>query len=104
MRAGRLDRRITIEQLVETRTATGAVKESWTFFSKVWAQVTPMSASERFLSDSKRSVRVNKFKIRYLKDLQNTMRIQYEGLVYKIIGIAELGRFEGYEITAEAVN
>jgi SPP1 family predicted phage head-tail adaptor len=104
MRAGRLDRKIIFETLTETRDEFGAVSESWNTWREVWAQVMPMSAQERFLSDAKRSVRVNKFKIRYLKGLLSTMRIRYEGLIYNITGIAELGRFEGYEITGEAVN
>lgn len=104
MRAGRLDRRIILETVTETRDEFGAVIEGWETWKSVWAQVIPMNAQERFLSDAKRSVRVNKFKIRYLNGLLNTMRIRYEGLIYNITGIAELGRFEGYEITGEAVN
>ena len=103
MKAGELDREITIDKVTLTQSASGEAQETWTKFAGVWAKVTPLSASERFRAEGLHSFRVSVFRIRHLAGLLPTMRIQYEGIVWRITGIAELGRREGYDITAEAV-
>jgi len=104
MRAGKLDREIVIQrQAGTTQSASGKPVESWVTFASVWASVVPLSATERFRSDAKHSVRVSSFSIRWLDGVLPTMRIVYEGLNWRILGIAELGRRDGLEITAEAV-
>lgn len=102
MRGGRLDRRIVIEEATQTRDELGAIIETWATWRTIWAQVTPMTANDRFLSDALRPARTNKFRIRYLAGISEQMRITFEDRTYKITGIAEIGRREGYELTGES--
>lgn len=103
MRPGKLDRRITIEQVTLAQNAMGEPVETWAPFAEVWTDVRPMTATERFESDARHSARVSNFRIRYLTGIDPTMRISYEGLSWRILGIAELGRREGLDVTAEVV-
>lgn len=103
MRAGKLDREIVIESATSTVNAIGEPVETWATFASVWAEVKPLSASERFRSEARHSARVSTFSIRWLAGVLPTMRIKYENLYWRILGIAELGRRDGLEITAEVV-
>lgn len=103
MRAGALDREITIEVAAESVSAAGETVQVWSTFAECWAAVKPLSATERFKSDARHSARVSVFTIRYVSGVLRTMRIVYEGLNWRILGIAEVNRREGLDITAEAV-
>lgn len=108
MRAGKLDRRITIEQVSRVADGFGGAQtETWSTFVTVWAAVASMTASERFTSDQKYSSNVKTFTVRYVAGILPTMRILYESAYYRILGIRELemfGRKRGFEITAEAMS
>ena len=41
------------------------------------------------------------FKIRHRTDVDATMRVDYDGKKYYIIGVKELGRTEGLQLTTE---
>lgn len=101
MNIGRMDRLIEIQYPERTANAIGEKIETWTRFAKVWAQATPLRSTERFTSAQERLSKVYTFKIRYLKNLGPEMRIYYETEYFRIVGIAEIGRREGIEITAE---
>lgn len=103
MTAGKRDREIVIQAATETLNAAGEVQRSWATFAECWAKVTPMSAGERFRSAAKHSARVSVFGVLYVPGVSPTMRIVYEGLNWRILGIAEVGRRVGLDITAEVV-
>lgn len=98
---GRLDRRITIQTVTLTQDSFGQAIESWADYKTVWAMVEYPSASERFISAGLHSARAAIFTIRDLDDLNETMRIVYQDLYWKITGIRESGRKQGFEISAE---
>src|SRR2546423_453866 len=102
MKAGPLDREITVEQVTVTQTGTGAVSKGWATFAQAWAAYEPMGTRERFLAGAVHSAKTAKFRIRWLSGVDPTMRIQFDGLPWKITGIAEIGRREGLDIAAEA--
>ncbi len=102
--AGRLDRRIVIQKLTFTQDSFGQPVEVWTDFATVWARVMYPSAAERFHSAALHSERAAVFTIRHRSSLEETMRIYYEGLYWKVTGIRELGRREGYEISGEVIK
>jgi len=102
MRAGQLDRRITIEQNTPGHDAAGAPTESWATLATVWAEVRPAAGREFF--DAQQIVAEAKvvFRIRYRSDVDHKMRVSYAGNLYDIHGIAELGRQEGLDIMTTA--
>lgn len=104
MRAGGFDRQIVIEQRAVTRDAVGSEVESWSTFAEVWAQKKDTSGREFYASNMESGEVTTKFTIRYLAGLQMDMRIKYDGLVYDIENISEIGRKRGIEISARAVK
>ncbi len=101
MRAGDLDRLITIEQPTETIDAYGAPIQSWTTLAaNVPAQVSYDNGSEYFAAGQMNARIDAVFKIRYRSDLTTKMRISYGGETYDIKFLNEIGRREGYNIKA----
>ena len=97
---GRMDRLIRIQSLIVSQNGYGEEIESWVTVAQVWAQVADMRGSERFLSEQRQEDRVIIFKIRYLSSLTAKHRVIYEGRAYNILGLSEVGRRRGWEITA----
>lgn len=98
---GRLDRRIDIERPVVTIDTFGAESTTWEVFARVWAEAQPLRTAERYQSAQIREAKAYTFRIRYLSGLETTMRIRYRNELYRITGIAEMGRRVGQEISAE---
>lgn len=94
MRAGKLDRRVTIRRFIadapnEFNEALGA----WTDVATVWAQQRPNRGSERFAGGQIGSAAVMTFHIRHRADLTALDRIVFDGCEYEIIAPPrELGR------------
>lgn len=104
MRAGKLDRRLTIRRLVETgRDAMNAPVVEWSDVATVWAQQRLNRGSERFAAEQVSGTAVMTFHIRYRADLTITDRLVYEGREYEIIAPPrEIGRRVVSEIDAVA--
>lgn len=100
MRAGDLDRKITIESRTESRSATGAATYTWAALATVWAKVKPVRGQEYFAAQQVNAQIDAVFTIYYRADITRTMRINYGGEYYDIQDIAELGRGEGLELYA----
>lgn len=93
MRAGKLDRRITI--LRNTPQAANAFNEAlpgWAEVATVWAQQRPNRGDEALAAQQDGSARPMTFHIRYRSDLSVTDRISYEGRIFEILDVRELGR------------
>jgi SPP1 family predicted phage head-tail adaptor len=104
MEVGALDRRVTIETATKTKDSYGGIVVSWASLGTYWANVRPMVARERFISGAIRENNVSVFTIRYRTGFDVEARISYDGKLYRIIGIAERGRREWTEITAEVMQ
>jgi SPP1 family predicted phage head-tail adaptor len=103
MRPGTLDRRVVVEKPTKSRATNGAEVVTWVEIATVFANVRYISATERFQSDSNRSVKVANFRMRYLSIISETMRLKFDNKVWKITGLAEIGRREGLDVTAEVI-
>lgn len=104
MRAGKMDRLITIQTFTTTQNDYGEPVETWTTLASVWAERVPMSGREAFAADQLAALSLVKFKIRYRSDVDTKNRILDAGSYYDIRSVGIIGRNEGLEITAEAVN
>ncbi len=102
MRAGKMDRFITIEEFTAVQDAFGQETETWTEFATVWAEKVDIKARERFAAQQDLAEETTRFRMRYLQGITPKMRIVDDGKTYDIEGIAELGRRVGMEITATA--
>lgn len=105
MRPGSMDRRITIQQRTQTRDANGAALDSWSTWAECWAEVKYKQPSaeqgEVYASDKFTAQMMADFRIRYKAGLVPTMRLQYEGQTWNIRAVSEIGRREGWLITAQ---
>lgn len=104
MRAGALDRRITIEQVSEVQGTDGHPVQTWSSFYVCFADYIPVQGSERFESAGLHSMELGRFIIRYKSGITPKMRINYDSKTWKIINIQPIERKKGFDILAEVVN
>jgi SPP1 family predicted phage head-tail adaptor len=102
MRAGRLDRRIVIEQPVYAQGADGQAVKTWLFFAEVCAEKRDTAGREFIAADRETAALTTTFRLRWLSGVSREMRISYGGALFDIQHIAEIGRREGLEIVATA--
>lgn len=105
--AGKLDRRI---QILRAGSLDDGLQVRTDVFapigSRIWASFTPISDSERFRADSVWQDMTARFRVRYsgfTAGITAKDRLVCEGATYAIGGIKEVGRREGFEITARRI-
>ena len=118
MRAGRLDRLITIQRKTETYSSSGAPMDGWAVVgvTRRAASYRPLRGDERFSDPQRVADEQVEFSIRYSTDVAELSpldRIIYPALsgdspgdvpatrhIYDILAVPEIGRREGLRITA----
>lgn len=109
MRAGSLDRKITLQQHTVDRDGYGDEVKVWAdLATDIWARRIPLTGREYTSASAEQKVAgmVNRYQIRYRADVRQGMqlRILDDGLVYDIKHIAEIGRRQGLELVGEALG
>ncbi len=97
---GKLDRRVTIQTLVETQDTLGEPIQTWADLATVWASVEPLRGGELFQAQQVSAEAQTRFRMRYRDDVVATSRLVYDSQNYDIKWIGMIGRFEGLEILA----
>jgi SPP1 family predicted phage head-tail adaptor len=105
LRAGELDRRITLERFTATQDpGSGEEVQAWDTLATVWASKKDISDGERFAASEVQAAISTRFVIRYssqVADLNAKDRLVCEGHTYQVVGVKETGRRrEGLEISA----
>jgi len=103
MRAGNLDRPIVIQSGTFTTSDLGQEVVTWATFWTGFARWEPMTANDRFRASGIHAVKAGKFTIRYKSGVLSTMRVLFDSEYYKILGVRELPRREGTELTVELI-
>lgn len=115
MRAGRLDRRVTIQRKVVTQSSSGQPVESWvTLAARRWASHSPLTGDERFTDPQYAGKQQVEWGIRWsadVADLSPLDRIVYPALaagspppipdhasVFDVVAVHEIGRREGLRV------
>ena len=101
MKAGKLDRRITIKVKTATRDSYGAEIIGYTTLDTVWAEVMPLSGREYFVAAQFVPEAQLKIRIRFREDFDETAKITYKSTDYDILHIAEIGRQDGLEVVVK---
>lgn len=101
MRAGRLDRRIIIEQNTPTLNSHGDEVDSWATLATVWAEFVPLRGAEKFQSEQTLAQADYRFRIRHRTDVTPKERIKLNGDIYDITAVLEIRRKQGTEILAK---
>ena len=84
---GQLNRKITIEQLTQSKDLEGGVTDSWSAYaSDVWSSVDNYSGNEPSITKNGGLVGVSRvlFRLRYISGVTSTMRVVYGGKYYAI--------------------
>lgn len=82
-----LRQRIKFQSLSRTSDDQGGWTEAWTDVAEVWAEVRPVSASERYFSQRIEMNTTHKITIRWIEDLTSEMRIVFGTRIFQIHGI-----------------
>ena len=112
MRAGKLDRLITLQRKDSVASSSGQPIDTWEdLVSRRWASVAPVRGDERFTAPQYAAKEQTEFRIRWsenVADLSPLDRIVYPASngdpvpdprhVYDILAVHEIGRFEGLKI------
>lgn len=105
MTAGKLDRRIILQRFSGAVNAFNEIEEVWSDLVTRWAMVSPISDAERVRAGAVSATITTRFKIRYstqVADLNPKDRVSFEGKIFDIWGVKEIGRREYLEISASA--
>ena len=101
IRAGQLDRVVTIQERVVTENSVGEDTYDWVDLATgVRAQVIQQSGREIFRAGSIQTAVDTLFVMRYRPDVSVSNRIVYNGKAYNLYSVRELGRRRGLEISA----
>ncbi|MEX0408556.1 phage head closure protein [Aquibium sp. LZ166] len=104
MRAGKLDRIITIERKTETVADSGAVVVAWTNVASVRAELVNASLADHTANYGTAEEGSIVFRVRYLPGVAAPDRIVYSGISYDILSINEIGRRRSLEIRCGRVR
>jgi SPP1 family predicted phage head-tail adaptor len=106
MRAGRLDTRVSFYAKVKTASSDyGGTTDTWpvkTF--ETWGNVRFAGGDMILSNEEKFYSGVIFLEVRYRDTIVETMRVEIEGVMYRITYIEELGRDEGMKITLQKIN
>jgi SPP1 family predicted phage head-tail adaptor len=106
MRAGALDRRLTIRRATVTQDEFNADVVVWENLTTVWASKTDIRDAERVQAQQVGASVTTRFQIRWsleVSDISAEDQLECDGRIYAIVGVPkELGRRSGLEITATA--
>lgn len=86
---------------------TGEEQVTWATIANLWAEIVPMSAREFVAAAAEQSEVRGRIVIRYLEDIDASMRIVYRGRYYAIFGVmpdAESGKEHMTLMTGEGVR
>jgi len=75
MRAGKLRRRLVIQQATETQGATGEMAVTWGTFATVWGSVEPLRGREFWAAKELQAEVSTRIRIRYLAGVTPKMQV-----------------------------
>ena len=103
MRAGKLDRVITIDAYMASGTDEyGNPVEAWNAIATMRAEIVQASTEQFLRNYGQAEETAVIFRTRYLEGVNTTHRIRSAGLTYDIKEVVEIGRRRGLEIRAVA--
>lgn len=102
MRAGLLDRRVTLQQRTLTQDAQGQHVESWSTLATVWATKRDVTGREFVAAQGANADASTVFQIRWRSDVSVLNQVAYEGVTHEIVHVAEIGRREGLQLVCRA--
>lgn len=87
MRAGQLNRRVTIQQLVAGQDEIGQPVQTWSTLATVWADVRYLNGLETIKADATTSIAKASIRIRRRTDVTAGMRVTLGATVFNIAAV-----------------
>lgn len=87
MQAGKLNRRVVIQQLAAGRDAIGQPVPTWSALATVWAHVAHIKGVQAIASGAETSLVKSSIRIRRRTDVTSGMRVLLGSVIYNIDGI-----------------
>jgi SPP1 family predicted phage head-tail adaptor len=105
MRAGLMDRVITIKAPTVTVDANGTPQTTWSTFWHGYAQLIQRSTNEFLLKALGEDTEILAvFRIRWVDGVALNMTVVYNGVTSRIVDIKEIGRREALELRCIAIT
>ena len=105
IQAGELDRQVVLQSSTTTKSSVGHLVHTWSTVDTVWARVREKAGEEKQQGRDVVHKRRLEVIIRYYTGLQNTWRLQYQGVNFQILGApVELNRRQWMQITCEQIG
>ena len=104
MRAGKLDRKITLERETEIVDEFGTVARHWLAVATIHAQLVQASTDEFLTSFGEAGTVARVFRIRHRDGVLLTDRVTHNGRAFNIVELTEIGRRVGLELRCEATT
>jgi SPP1 family predicted phage head-tail adaptor len=98
MRAGGLDRRVTLQRFTVTTDDYGEEIQTWNDLATVFAEVRQQSGREFIAAAQVQADRLVVFFIRWFAGLTVLDRVSYAGTLHDIVEVREIGRRDGVEL------
>jgi len=102
MRAGRMDRIVTLRKRVQTANEYGEQVETFEDVGPIWAEKRDLRGSERFASLQTVGQVDTIWRIRHRTDTSSLNELIYGGSTYEIKAVLEIGRKEGLELHTQS--
>jgi SPP1 family predicted phage head-tail adaptor len=104
MRAGELDRRVSLQHRTITRNGSGESVATYAGFATVWAGKKDLRGREYFAAQQVNGELQATWTIRWRSDVLVTDRLVDDaGATFDITHVAEIGRREGLDLVCRAV-
>ena len=102
MRAGKLDRSITLQRFFSATDDYGTPSATWSDLATLRAQVIQAATEEFMKAPGTTDETAIVFRTRYLAGVTTADRIAYAGALFNVKEVKEIGRRKGLEIRAVA--
>lgn len=100
--AGARDRRIIIQRPPTDLDTAGQRSEEWVTVCTPWARVEKSAGGESVQADQVAARQTVKFTILWRRGISPEMRVVYEGQLYRVEDVEEVGRRDGLTLTTSA--
>ena len=104
MRAGKLDRIITIQRETKTTNFTGYAVAAWSDITAIRAEIVTQTSTEFLTGYGEAENGTVIFRVRYLAGITTADRVTYNDQVYDLKEITEIGRRRALELRAVATS
>jgi len=104
MRAGRLDRRVSLYKCTTEKDRFGSTKETLTKYTVLPASIQYVNGSELIKDGEIFNSDFITVTVRYNSQIKTSDELEYNEVHYNITYVEELGRREGMRVTAHKKN